>query len=624
MSKKQSKPIAFKAEVRQLLDILIHSLYSDREIFLRELVSNASDALNRLRFEMLTNREVLDPDAELVITITADKDARTITVSDTGIGMTADELATNLGTIAQSGAREFIRAAQENQANLSDIIGQFGVGFYSAFMVAESVTVISRSYRPEAEAAQWFSTGGDTFTVAPAEKAERGTTVIVKLKEDAAEFADEWRLRQIIRKHSDFVAFPIYVGEGENRQQANHMSAIWRQSPREIKPEEYDEFYKQLTLDPEKPLAHAHVVTDAPVQLYALLYVPGSRERGLFSLRREDGLKLYARKVLIQEYYKDLLPEYYRFIQGVVDSEDIPLNVSREMVQNNPVMTRLKKILTGRVTNMIKSLAEDKENPEKYARFWENFGEYIKHGIAIEQTDRESLYPLLRFHTTARPDALSSLNEYVGRMKPGQKKIYYLLGDDPRSLARSPHLDYFRENGYEVILFTDLVDSFMLLGLQKYEGFELQNIAAPELELPPADQNKAAEETQPIPDADFAALIERFKTQLGGRVSDVRATDRLRGSIARLVDPNGALGQEMQRVYKVLEKDYEIPKKVLELNPRHPTLAGLGKRSADDPLAQAMIEQIYESALLIEGLHPDPASMIPRIEQLMAAALEGK
>jgi HSP90 family molecular chaperone len=379
---------------------------------------------------------------------------------------------------------------------------------------------------------------------------------------------------------------------------------------------------KSRTLEIEQPLTRAHIVTDAPVQLYGLLFIPGSSQRGMFSLRKEDGLKLYARKVLIQEYYKDLLPEYYRFVQGVVDSEDIPLNVSRELVQNNPVMARLKKILTGRVTGMLKALADDKENPDKYTKFWENFGDHVKQGIAIEQTERESLYPLLRFRTTTHNDQWSSLNDYIGRMKPGQKKIYYLLGDDPRSMARSPHLDYFRENGYEVILFTDLVDSFMLLGLQKYEGFDLQNVATADLELPAEDKDKPAEDSQPMPDADFSALVERFKTQLGDRVSDVRATERLRGSIARLVDPDGTMGQEMQRVYKILEKDYETPKKVLELNPRHPTLAGVSNRSADDPLAQAMIEQIYESALLIEGLHPDPASMIPRIEQLMAAALK--
>lgn len=622
MSETSAPPIAFKAEIRQLLDILIHSLYSDREIFLRELVSNASDALNRLRFEMLTNRDVYQSDAELAITITADKEAKTITITDTGIGMTSQELTTNLGTIAQSGAREFIQAAKESQANLTDIIGQFGVGFYSAFMVAESVQVVSRSYRADAEAAQWESSGGDTFTVTPAEKADRGTTITIHLKEDALDFADEWKLRQIVRKHSDFVAFPVYVGEGENRQQANHVTALWRQAAREVKPEEYDEFYKQLTLEIEPPLARAHIVTDAPVQLYGLLFIPGSNQRGILSLRKEDGLKLYARKVLIQEYYKDLLPEYYRFVQGVVDSEDIPLNVSRELVQNNPVMARLKKILTGRVTTMLKSLAEDSEAPEKYTKFWETFGDHVKQGIAIEQTDRESLYPLLRFRTTAQPDNWSSLADYVGRMKPGQKKIFYLIGDDPRSMARSPHLDYFRENGYEVILFTDIVDSFMLLGLQKYQDFDLQNVAAADLELPEADGNKPAEDSTPMPDADFSSLVDRFKTQLGDRVSDVRATERLRGSIARLVDPDGTMGQEMQRVYKILEKDYETPKKVLELNPRHPTLAALVARPADDALTQALIEQIYESALLIEGLHPDPASMIPRIEQLMAAALK--
>ncbi len=615
-----AQPIAFKAEIRQLLDILIHSLYSERDIFLRELISNASDALNRLRFEMLTNREVHDPEAELAIHITADKDNKTITISDTGIGMTAEELETNLGTIAQSGAREFIKAAQENTANLSDIIGQFGVGFYSAFMVAQSITVTSRSYRPEAQAARWYSEGDETFTVTPADKPERGTTIEIKLKDDAAEFADEWRLREIIRKHSDYVAFPIYLGE--DKEQINRQTALWRQPVRAVKDEEYDEFFKHLTLDPQPPLARAHIVTDAPIQLYALLYIPASNERGILSLRKEDGLKLYSRNVLIQEYNKDLLPEYFRFVQGVVDSEDIPLNVSREMVQASPVMSRIKSILTGRVHNMIRSLAEDKDNPEKYVRFWENFGVFVKEGIATDMGGREKLYPYLRFRTTRFPDQWSSLNDYLGRMKPGQKKIYYILGDDQRSLVRSPHLDYFRTHGYEVILFDETIDSFMLLGLQKYEGFELQNVAAPDLELPQPDGDKAEKEADAMPDEQFAALVARFKKQLGERVTDVRPTDRLHGSIARLVDPEGTLGQEMQRVYKLMEKDYQTPAKVLELNPKHPTLAALGALDEDDPLSAAVIEQIYDSALLIEGLHPDPAGMIPRIEQLMAAALE--
>ena len=616
MAEKTAEPTPFKAEIRRLLDILIHSLYSDREIFLRELVSNASDALNRLRFEMLTNRDVLDPDAPLEIRITADKDARTLTITDTGIGMTADELRTNLGTIAQSGAREFIQAAEEGTADLADMIGQFGVGFYSSFMVAEEVRVVSRSYRPDAEAAAWISTGGDTFTVEPAGQETRGTTIEIKLKEDAADFADEWRLGQIVRRHANFVAFPIYVGAGE--EPANQRTALWRQSARDLDEDAYHEFFKQMTLESEPPLAYTHVVTDAPVQLYAVLFVPPSTERGMFSLRKEDGLTLYARKVLIQEYTKDLLPEYLRFLQGVVDSEDIPLNVSREMVQATPMMQKLKKVLTGRAVGMLNDLAKD---AEVYAAFWERFGHFVKEGIATDMAERESLYPLLRFTTTKSDGALRSLNDYVGALKPGQKKIYYILGDDPRSLARSPHLDYFREHGYEVILLGDLIDSFMVMGVPAYEGFDLVNVAAADLDLP-GDAEKEAEQPEDAPAGEaVAGLIERIKAVLGDRVGDVRTTKRLSGSIARLVDPEGAMGQEMQRVYKMMERDFEAPRKVLEINPKHPTVASLAAKPEGDPLADALIEQIYENALLIEGLHPDPAGMIPRIEELMKAAL---
>ncbi len=619
MTTPTSEPTRFKAEIRQLLDILIHSLYSDREIFLRELISNASDALNRLRFEMLTNRDVLDSDAALEIRISADKDARLLRISDSGIGMTAEELTTNLGTIAQSGAREFIQAAKEGTENLSDIIGQFGVGFYSSFMVAESVRVTSRSFRKDADAAAWTSSGGDTFTVEPADRENRGTTIEITLKEDAVEFADEWRLKQIIRTHSDFVAYPIFVGEDE--EPANQRTALWRQSPRDLDDEKYHEFYKQLTLEAEKPLAHTHIVTDAPVQIFSVLFVPSSTEKGMFSLRKDDGLKLYARKVLIQEYTKDLLPEYFRFVQGIVDSEDIPLNVSREMVQTSPVMQRIKKVLTGRVVSMIEGLAKD-EDPSVYSTFWERFGSFIKEGVATDQAEGKNLYPLLRFKTTLSDGAWRSLNDYVAGMKTDQKKIYYLLGEDSRSLTRSPHLDYFQKHGYEVILLGDLIDSFMILGVPSYEGFDLVNVAASDLDLPtPEDEPEADESSEKLENETMNALIDRFKTVLGDRVSDVRTTTRLSGSIARLVDPQGSLNQEMQRVYKLMERDFEVPKKVLELNPKHEMLGRIAEIK-DDGQAALFIEQIFENTLLVEGLHPDPAGMIPRLESLMKAALE--
>ncbi len=617
----ENKPIAFKAEIKQLLNILIHSLYTDREIFLRELTSNASDALTQMEFVMLTDRNVLDPDAELAIRLSVDEDEKIITIRDTGVGMTRDELTTNLGTIAQSGARAFLEAADEgvDQQQLADVIGQFGVGFYSVFMVAEWVRVTSRSYKPRAKAATWYATGDDTFTVEAAEKEDRGTTIQIKFKEDAEEFANESRLRDIIKRHSDYVRFPIFVGDDE--EQTNRQTAIWRQPPREIDDDEYNDFFKHLTLEFEDPIAHVHFVADAPLRIFSLLYVPPKPERNMFSLRKEDGLKLYARKVLIQEYTTDLLPPYFRFVQGVVDSEDLPLNVSRESVQATALMARIKKILTGQINKQLHTLAE--KDPQKYEQFWEAFSPFIKEGIASEHADRESLYSFVRFHTTVYPESWVSLKDYVERMKDGQDKIYYLLGEDDRSVARSPHLDYFRKHGYEVITLTDPMDSFMLLGLREFEDYQLQNVAAPDLELPAAE---GTPEEEPAPEAlpkkDFKKLVKRFKNQLGERVTDVRATDRLSDSVARLVDPDGSLGQEMQRVYRLVDRDFEVPKKVLELNPNHPLLSRLSDLPAGEQLSADVIEQVYESALLIEGLHPDPASMLPRIQALMEVALD--
>ena len=604
---------SFKAETKQLLDILIHSLYKDREVFLREMLSNASDALNRLRFEMLTEKDVRDPDLDLSIRISVDKDKGLLTIRDTGIGMTKEEIIKNLGTIAQSGARGFIEAIQDKNADVSQVIGQFGVGFYSVFMVAESVRVTSLSYKPRTRAVSWYATGDDEFQVSPAEMSERGTKIEIKLKEDALEFADEYRVKNIIKKHSDYIGFPIYVGEEE--EPVNKQTSLWRTPKAELDEEKYKDFYRQQTLDFEEPLLHIHLVTDAPVQLYALLYIPAKGERGVFSLRKEDGLQLYSRNILIDNYNKDLLPEYLRFVQGVVDSEDLPLNVSRETVQSVGLMPKLKKVVTGQVLRSLKDLA--KKDAEKYNTFWQEFGVYLKQGIAAEPTETEKLHPLLRFKSNLHLETWFSLDEYVERMKEEQKEIYYLVGDDPQAVLRSPHLDYFQGQGLEVLLLTEPMDSFMLMGLQKYKEFEFKNIALEDIDLPEKEEEDEAEK---IPEADFEALLEKFKETLGERVTDVRASKRLSQSVARLVDPEGSLNPEMQRVYKYLGKEYEVPKKILELNPTHPILKSLGNAEAD--LQKMIIEQIYDSALLVEGLHPDPSSMMERVQKLMEKALE--
>ena len=616
-----SESLEFRAEVQQLLHILAHSLYTDREIFLRELISNASDALHRLQFEMLTNRDVLDPEAELAIRIQADEEAKTITVSDTGIGMTRDELIENLGTIAHSGAMAFLQRVQDDKLPADEIIGQFGVGFYSVFMVAEEVTVTSRSYRPQAEAWSWTSKGDNTYTLAPADKTDRGTTIHIKLKEDAAEFASPWRLEQIVKKHSDYVSFPIYVGD----KVVNRQTALWRQSPKEVEAKEYEEFYKQLTLDFEKPLLHIHMVADAPVNLRSILYIPSRRERGILQLRTDHGLRLYSRKVLIQEYNKDLLPNYFRFVEGVVDSEDLPLNISRETVQSNPMMRQIRRALTNRLVKELNTMAE--ERPDDYRTFWREFGVFLKEGIATDPTSHESLRDLLRFHSSKAEgdDGLVSLREYVSRMKEDQKAIYYVLGEDLKSVARSPHLDYFRANDLEVLYLVDPMDGFVTLALKEYEGKPLQNVDDPGLELPAVSRPES--EAGEIGQADFDRLVQRFKSVLGDRVADVRQSQRLIESPCRLVSPEGSPDRDLQRVRRWLEPDYEVPKKVLELNRGHPLVQNLAQvlaRSPDEELLDITIEQLFDNALLLEGLHPNPADMTPRIQALMEAAVASR
>lgn len=611
-----AEAIPFKAETRQLLEILIHSLYTEREVFLRELISNAADALTRLQFEMLTNRDVLDPDAELAISIIFNKDEKTLTIRDNGIGMNADELVENLGTIAHSGARAFLDALKETKGSVSEIIGQFGVGFYSAFMVAEWIQVTSRSFRPGDTAANWFSSGEDTYRVVPADKADRGTEVIIKLKDDAVEFADEHRLHSIISRHSEFIPFPIYLGDSKT--QANQKAALWRKMPREVEENEYEAFYRQLTLEPEPPLAQVHLAVDAPYQIYAILFVPASPEHSIFSSRKDNGIKLFARKVLIQEYNKDLLPEYLRFVQGVVDSEDIPLNVSRETVQSNRMLQQIKKVLTGKLVETLKTLGTDK--PEKFESFWNQYGQFIKEGIATDTENAEALYPLLRFHTMNAPEKWQSLSDYVSAMKPDQKKIYYLLGDDGRTVANSPHLEVFRKLGYDVLFLTEPLDPFMLLRLTRFQELDLANAAKENLQAPTEDYGESAASDESA--TDDALLVERFKRVLGERVKDVRTTSRLVESPARLVDAEDAPNAEVQRVYRMLKRDYEIPLKVIEINPTHPLLKKLAQLPEGEPRGDRIIEQVFENALLIEGLHPNPADMIARIQQLMEDALK--
>ncbi len=611
-----SQSFEFKAEIQQLLNILVHSLYTEREIFMRELISNASDALNRIQFEMLTRRDVVDPDAELAIRVEVDAEARTIVVSDTGVGMTHEEVVQDLGTIAHSGAAAFLQQLQEEKRPGVEMIGQFGVGFYSVFMVAEEVRVVSRSYKPEAEAVEWVSDGGSRYRVAAADKPDRGTRIEIKLKEDAADFASTWRLEQIVKKHSDFVQFPIYVGE--KKEAVNRQTAPWRRPPREVSEEQYNEFYKHLTLDFEKPLLVAHLVADAPASVRGILYVPPKRERGVLSLRTDHGLQLYIRNVLIQEYNKDLLPNHWRFVEGVVESEDLPLNISRETVQSSPAARRIQRALVRKLVKELETMAE--ERPEDYATFWREFGPFIKEGMATDPSSHADLMPLLRFHSSRDGGELVSLRKYVERMGADQQAIYYLLGEDQRSVARSPHLDYFRAHDLEVLYLVDPIDSFMMMALREFEGKPLKNVDDASLDL-------EVKEEEPVEgalaEADLNRLIGRFVKVLGDRVLEVRESRVLKDSPCRLVSQEDAPAREMSRVYRLLGQEYEVPRRILELNRSHPILANLARLVAETPESPVIddsIELLFESQLLMEGLHPNPTDMIPRLQQLLQVA----
>src|SRR5450432_759310 len=607
----ETQSYEFRAEIQQLLNILVHSLYTDREIFLRELISNASDALNRLQFEMLTNQDVLDAEVELAIHISADKDGKTITVSDTGVGMDRDEMIANLGTIAHSGAMSFLETLKGQGTSSTDIIGQFGVGFYSVFMIADKVAVTSRSYRAGDQAYTWTSDGSNSYTIEPADKTTRGTDIVIHVKEDAEEFLNDYSLERIVKKHSNYVAFPITIGE----KVVNAQQALWRRSPREVSEQEYLDFYKQLTYDPGEPMLHVHQVSDAPVQFYSLLYIPSRLDRGLFSGESEGGPQLYVRKVLIQDKAKDLLPAWMRFIEGVVDSEDLPLNISRETVQANRVMARLKNTLSSKVIGELESQAE--KEADKYVAFWNEFGRLVKEGVASDATNRERLTGLLRFHSSTDPDGWVTLEQYVGRMVEDQQDIYYLFGEEMTSIAYSPHLDAFKARGIEVLFMTDTIDSFMMNALMDFKGKKLTNGADADLDLPTNKEEKL--EGEALGEQEFGALVSRFKDALGDRVSDVRESKVLTEHPARLINPDKGFGADMERVYRMMDKEFAAPKRILELNPRHPLIRNLAELG-ESPLVEEVAEQLFDSALLLEGIHPNPADMVPRIQALMEAA----
>lgn len=619
---KSNKTHQFKAETRQLLNILIHSLYTDRDIFLRELISNASDAISRVNFELLTNKDVLDADVEPKIVIKINKEDKTLTISDTGVGMDQDEIMQNLGTIAHSGAREFLEAAASSgESDISNIIGQFGVGFYSAFMVSDKIEVKSQSYDKNDDPIHWKSDGGETYSIEKGTKENRGTEIILHIKDDASEYLEEYRIRQIIKKHSDYIPYPIFLNE--NEEQVNRQTAIWRQQPHLVKPEEYKDFYNQFTLDFNEPTGYLHLSIDAPIQMYGLLYIPSTAEPNLFSERKDYGLKLYARKVMIQEFTKDLLPEFLRFIQGVVDSEDIPLNVSREAFQSTKSIAQIKKILSSKVLDYLESMKSNE--PEKYNTFWKEFGFFIKEGLASSTEYDDQLLALVRIKTVNKNSSLQSLDDYIQTMVDGQKKIYYIIAEDENSALNSPHLEIFKQQNIDVITFTDPIDPFVLMRINKYKEYDLINVTSGEIDLP---KNKSEEKEEvkdeKVDSAEMNELLTFFKTTLNEKIKEVRTTKKLVESPVRLVDSEGSPSPEVQKAYRYLQKDFDTPQRILEINPSHPIIKDLAGIKGISPVRELVIEQLFENALIAEGVPPNSADLVKRVNKIIEAALKNK
>lgn len=647
MTENQEQSYGFKTEVAQLLHILTHSLYKEKDIFLREAISNASDALTRMHFESLTNHDVLDANAELAIHVVlpaepeavgedddeetkAAKEAaiaaaaekpKTIIIKDSGLGMSKEELITNLGTIAQSGARSFIDEVSENEdVDLGDVIGQFGVGFYSLFMVASEVRVLSRSHKKDEKAAVWISTGDASFRVEDAEKEDRGTEVHLTLRKDSEEFANEWKLKQVLKKHSDFVRYPVYLGE----EQINQQESLWRKRPSDVEDEQYKNFYREMTMDFEEPLRTIHFSADAPVNVRAMLFVPAKLEKGVLAKRKEQGLMLYSHNILIEEYNTDLLPHWLSFVDGVVDSEEITLNVSRETVQSNRVIRHLAKTLKSRVIRELKKMG--KKDLELYEQFWNEYSRALKEGIATDYESKDDILPMLRYVAAHSDGKLISLDEYVETMPEDQDEIYYVMGSDLKSIANSAHLDPFKERDLNVLYWTDPLDVLIAPSLGEFKGKKFRNVDDSSLELPEIAKKEGDDDKNDsvdIPEANFESFVEQCTTLLGDKVTEVRASKVLKNSPVRLVSPEGENDQEMLRIARLMGQEYEVPKKVMEVNNHHPFIADLAEMAAtdaDNRVLALSVEQLYESALVQEGLHPNPADMLPRIQELMELA----
>ncbi len=617
----------FQSEVKQLLQLMIHSLYSNKEIFLRELISNASDAADKLRFKALSNPALYEGDGELRVRVSLDADKGTLTISDNGIGMTREQVIEHLGTIAKSGTKEFLTALGQDQAKDSQLIGQFGVGFYSAFIVADKVTVKTRAAGEATDkGVLWESAGEGEYSVADIEKKSRGTDVILHLREDEKEFLNEWRLREIIGKYSDHIGLPVemltkeYDDEGkeigEKWEKINKSDALWTRSKNDISDEEYKEFYKHLSHDFADPLLWAHNKVEGNQEYTSLLYVPSKAPWDLFNREHKHGLKLYVQRVFIMDDAEQFMPNYLRFMRGLIDSNDLPLNVSREILQDNKTTAALRKALTKRSLQMLEKLA--KEDTDKYQQFWKEFGLVLKEGPAEDFGNKEIIAKLLRFASTHNDSSEQtvSLEDYVARMKEGQKAIYYITADSYVAAKNSPHLELFNKKGIEVLLLSDRIDEWMLSYLTEFDGKALQTITKADLDLGDL-ADKEENEAQKEQDKAFDSFIERVKTLLGERVKEVRLTHRLTDTPAVVSTGNDQMTTQMAKLFAAAGQPVPEVKYTFELNPEHHLVKKVAD-IADEAEFADWVELLLEQAMLAErGSLENPAAFIKRINKLL-------
>lgn len=625
----QKETLGFQTEVKQLLHLMIHSLYSNKEIFLRELISNASDAADKLRFEGLAKPELFENDAELKITVGFDKEARTITISDNGIGMSRDEVIANIGTIAKSGTKAFFEQLSGDSKKDANLIGQFGVGFYSAFIVADKVSLTTRRAGSNtAEGIRWESQGEGEYTLEQVEKAGRGTDIVLHLKEGEDELLADWALKRIVRTYSDHISIPILMKKGssygengeviesDELEAVNAASALWTRSKNEISDEQYTEFYKHVAHDFTDPLAWSHARVEGRQEYTELLYIPARAPFDMWDRERKQGIKLYVRRVFIMEDSDKLMPQYLRFVRGVIDSNDLPLNVSREILQESKDIDAIRAGCVKKVLGLLEDLAANQT--EKYAAFWKEFGQVLKEGVGEDHANKERIAKLLRFTSTAvdGDEPTVSLSDYIGRMKEGQDKIYFITADTLAAARNSPHLEVFKKKGVEVLLLTDRVDEWVVGSLFEFDGKSLQSVAKGTLDLG-ALEDEADKQAQKQAEEAAKPLVEKVQSALGDKVKEVRATVRLTDSPACLVAGEHDMSAHLERMLKAAGQKVEVSKPTLEINPEHVLVKRLAEES-DAGRAADLAQVLYDQALLAEGGKlEDPATFVKRINKLL-------